>query len=235
LKGTYHLGISPHIYSYYHFITDLLAHLIEAPKYPILVPKFMPISFIDFLTEIGFELKILEPEIFRVEKLYVPKIIYPDWNKKKVHNVKNFFEKIFPTQFSSKITNSASQKKIYVSRKLAIKRHLSNEEEFLPILKKHNFHKVFLEHLSIPEQVKLFRSSSHIIAPHGAGLTNILFAHAGVKILEIRPLLTSGQFCFENLFSLGWPNSEYIVPPQIGKFILPIDSLEEVLDRWQNV
>jgi len=35
LSGTYHLGISPHIYSYYHLLTDLLPHLIESPQYPI--------------------------------------------------------------------------------------------------------------------------------------------------------------------------------------------------------
>ena len=49
LSGTYHLGISPHIYSYYHLLTDLLPHLIESPQYPILVPEFMPASFTDFL------------------------------------------------------------------------------------------------------------------------------------------------------------------------------------------
>ena len=38
LSGTYHSGISPHIYSYYHLLTDLLPHLIEAPRNPVLVP-----------------------------------------------------------------------------------------------------------------------------------------------------------------------------------------------------
>jgi hypothetical protein len=87
--------------------------------------------------------------------------------------------------------------------------------------------------LSVPEQVQLFRSASHVIAAHGAGLTNILFAPADVKILEIRPVLTSGQFCFENLFSLGWPGSGHLVPPRSGEFELPLELLDEVLERWQ--
>ena len=111
---------------------------------------------------------------------------------------------------------------------------MSNEEEFLPILKKFDFKKVFLEKMNIKDQVKLFRTISHIIAPHGAGLTNVLFASRKIKILEIRPVLSSGKFCFENLFSLGWPNYEIIVPPQTGKFFLPIKELEEILLRWRS-
>ena len=234
LKGTYHLGISPHIYSYYHLLSDLLAHLIDAPLFPVLVPEFMPISFLDFLTEAGFEVQVLAPEIFHVEKLFIPEMTSTDWNSEKVKKIQTFFEK-FITQKTSPNSNSSKAKlRIYVSRKLAVKRHLSNEEEFLPLLKKHNFRKFYLEELNILDQVQLFRTASHVIAAHGAGLTNVLFAPAEIKILEIRPLLSSGQFCFENLFSLGWPNCEFLVPPKSGNFFLPLDSLEEVLLRWQN-
>ena len=131
-------------------------------------------------------------------------------------------------------TKSTLKKQIYVSRKLAVKRHLVNEEDFLGLLKKYKFRKVYLEQISVREQVDLFRSASHVIAAHGAGLTNILFAPADVKILEIRPLRTSGQFCFENLFSLCWSNNEFFVPPKSGIFFLPLDALEGVLLRWQN-
>ena len=88
--------------------------------------------------------------------------------------------------------------------------------------------------MSIREQVELFSSTSHVIGAHGAGLTNVIFAPFDVKILEIRPLLNSGQFCFENLFSLCWPNNEFLVPSKSGKFILPVSALEEVLLRWQG-
>ena len=234
LYGTYHLGISPHIYSYYHLLTDLLPHLINSPKYPVLVPNFMPISYTNFLKKIGFKIKLLPPKIFFVEKLFIPTIEKIDWNNRKVKKIQNFFDKILPQPSTSINQNHKIQKKIYVSRELAKKRHLTNEEEFLPILKKFNFKKVLLEKMSIPKQVKLFRSISHIIAPHGAGLTNVLFSPNDIKILEIRPILKSGNFCFENLFSLNWPNYEILVPPQTDRFFLPIEQLEEVLFRWEN-
>ena len=231
LNGTYHLGISPHIYSYYHLLTDLLPHLIDAPKYPVLVPEFMPVGYRDFLREAGFEVQVLGAGIFQIEKLIIPDMNTPDWNIAKIKKIRTFVDNLYPQLSYDK---SNIKKKIYVSRKLAVKRHLSNEQEFLGLLKKHKFRKVYLEKLSVREQVELFRSASHVIAAHGAGLTNVLFAPADVKILEIRPLRTSGQFCFENLFSLGWSNNEFFVPPKSGNFFLPLDALERVLLRWQN-
>ena len=231
LKGTYHLGISPHIYSYYHLLTDLLPHLLDSPRFPVLVPEFMPLVFVDFLREAGFEVQILAADVFRVEKLIIPEMKAPDWNVDKIKKIRTFAENIYPELSSHQ---SRSQQRIYVSRKLAVKRHLANEEEFLGLLKEHKFRKVYLEQMSVREQVELFRSASHVIAAHGAGLTNVLFAPADVKILEIRPLRTSGQFCFENLFSLGWSNNEFFVPPKSGNFFLPLDALERVLLRWQN-
>ena len=104
----------------------------------------------------------------------------------------------------------------------------------MPLLKKHKFRKVYLEQMTIMEQVQLFRKASHVIAAHGAGLTNVLFAPKNTRILEIRPELSSGQFCFEKLFSLGWPNSEFLVSPVKGKFEIPPEMLNKVLERWNN-
>jgi len=196
-----------------------------------LVPEFMPLVFVDFLREAGFEVQILAADVFRVEKLIIPEMKAPDWNVDKIKKIRTFAENLYPELSSHQ---SRSQQRIYVSRKLAVKRHLANEEEFLGLLKNDGFQKVNLEQLSICEQIELFRSASHVIAAHGAGLTNIIFAPAAVKILEIRPLRTSGRFCFENLFSLGWPNNEFLVPPKRGKFFLPIAELEKVLQCWQD-
>ncbi len=231
LNGTYHLGISPHIYSYYHLLTDLLSHLVDAPRFPVLVPEFMPIVFLDFLREAGFEVQVLGADVFHVEKLIIPEMKTPEWNIDKVKKIRTFLKNLYPKLFYQE---KKSQERIYVSRKLAVKRHLTNEDDFLGVLEKHEFQKVYLEQMSIREQVELFSSASHVIGPHGAGLTNVIFAPFDVKILEIRPLLNSGQFCFENLFSLCWPNNEFLVPPKSGKFILPVAALEEVLLRWQS-
>jgi len=35
------------------------------------------------------------------------------------------------------------------------------------------------------EQVALFMNASHIVAPHGGGLTNIVFCNAGCRVVEL--------------------------------------------------
>ena len=234
LSGTYHLGISPHIYSYYHLLTDLLPHLIDAPKNPVLVPEFIPQSFIQFLKQAQFDVKILSQRTVQVELLYIPEMDSPEWNSEKVKKIQTFFENLFPINSLEESNASIQVNRIYVSRKQAERRHLSNEDEFMPLLTKHKFQKVYLEQMSIIEQVKLFRTATHVIAAHGAGLTNVLFAPAYTRILEIRPELSSGQFCFEKLFNLGWPYSEFLVSPVKGKFEIPPEMLKEVIERWNN-
>ena len=234
LSGTYHSGISPHIYSYYHLLTDLLPHLIEAPRNPVLVPEFMPRSFIEFLKQAQFEVKILSKRTVKVELLYIPEMSLPEWNSEKINKIQTFFEILLPRNSQAGSNGSIPLNRIYVSRKLAVRRHMSNEDEFMPLLRKHNFRKVYLEQMTILEQVELFRTASRVIAAHGAGLTNVLFAPADARILEIRPELSSGQFCFEKLFSLGWPNSEFLVSPVKGNFGIPPEMLSEVLERWNN-
>ena len=234
LSGTYHTGISPHIYSYYHLLTDLIPHLIDTPRNPVLVPEFMPQSFIEFLKQAQFEVKIIPQEIFKVELLYIPEMNLPEWNSEKVKKIQTFFENLFPRDFQISAKKSTPLNRIYISRKLAVRRHLSNENEIMPMLRKHNFRKVYLEKMTIMEQVELFRRASHVISAHGAGLTNVLFAPKDARILEIRPELSSGQFCFEKLFSFGWPNSEFLVSPVKGKFEIPPEMLNDVLDRWDK-
>jgi len=212
----------------------LLPHLIEAPRNPVLVPEFMPQSFIEFLKQAQFEVKILPKGTVKVELLYIPEMDLPEWNSEKIKKIQTFFENLLPRNFHAGSNSSIPLNRIYVSRKMAVRRHLSNEDEFMPLLRKHNFRKVYLEKMTIMEQVELFRTASHVIAAHGAGLTNVLFAPAEARILEIRPELSSGQFCFEKLFSLGWPNSEFLVSPVKGKFEIPPEMLNEVLERWNN-
>jgi Capsular polysaccharide biosynthesis protein len=200
----------------------------------VLVPEFMPQSFIEFLKQAKFEVKILPKRTVKVELLYIPAMDLPEWNSEKVKKIQTFIETLFPRNFQADSNCSIPLNRIFVSRKLAVKRHLINEDEFMPLLRKNNFRKVYLEKMSIMEQVELFRTASHVIAAHGAGLTNVLFAPAEARILEIRPELSSGQFCFEKLFSLGWPNSEFLVSPVKGKFEIPPEMLNEVLERWNN-
>jgi hypothetical protein len=79
-------------------------------------------------------------------------------------------------------------KRTYISRKNAQSRHVLNEAELLPQIKKLGFSTYYLEDLTFVDQIKLFASSEFISGPHGAGLIWMLFAHKETTILEINSM-----------------------------------------------
>jgi hypothetical protein len=78
----------------------------------------------------------------------------------------------------------AGKRRLWISRGRARWRRLLNEEELLPILKKAGFEPVELEHLSFREQVKLLSQAGVVAGPHGAGMTDLLLAPHGTRVLE---------------------------------------------------
>jgi capsular polysaccharide biosynthesis protein len=78
-------------------------------------------------------------------------------------------------------------RRIYVSRNDTPRRRIANENEIMPMLSGHGFEAVPPGRLSFRDQVALFGEADVVIGPHGAGLTNILFAPHTAKVLEIFP------------------------------------------------
>jgi capsular polysaccharide biosynthesis protein len=76
-------------------------------------------------------------------------------------------------------------RRIYVARSDSGKRVLVNESEVIARAARAGFTPVVLSSLSVPEQVRLFAEASHILAPHGAGLTNLGFCRPGTAVCEL--------------------------------------------------
>jgi hypothetical protein len=79
----------------------------------------------------------------------------------------------------------ASNKKIFLSRKDAKRRRLRNEDLLWKNLRDGGFEKVELANMSLNEQINCIRGCSAIVAPHGAGLTNLVWAGEGTKVVEL--------------------------------------------------
>lgn len=79
----------------------------------------------------------------------------------------------------------AFPKRILISRESAVYRRLLNEKELLEELRSADFEPISLEQLSFEDQITLFHNAEAVIAPHGAGLTNILFCQPGTRVVEI--------------------------------------------------
>lgn len=86
----------------------------------------------------------------------------------------------------NKTTNNFTKKRIYITRRNARQgRKITNEEDLIKKLELLNFGVYELEKLSFQEQITLFSDAEIIIAPHGAGLTNMIFCNEGIKLIEI--------------------------------------------------
>ena len=76
-------------------------------------------------------------------------------------------------------------RRIYVSRSLAPVRPLANEAELEAAMPLRGFHVVRAETLTVKEQMRLFADAEEIVAPHGAGLTNMIWSHRLRRVTEI--------------------------------------------------
>jgi hypothetical protein len=68
------------------------------------------------------------------------------------------------------------RRRLYITRRYARHRRVTNEAEVGQLLEKYAFEIVELEKLSFPQEVKLFQEAAFIIGAHGAGLASILFS-----------------------------------------------------------
>jgi hypothetical protein len=78
-------------------------------------------------------------------------------------------------------------RRIYISRGDGRWRKVKNEPEVSSFLMSYSFECVELASISFKEQAILFNEADVIIAPHGAGLANMIFCRPQTIILEIFP------------------------------------------------
>lgn len=139
--------------------------------------------------------------------------------------------------FLSSTSNSRLAERIFISRSMAKSRRIVNESQIDEVLARHGFRKVFLERLPILEQFSLFSTASQIIAPHGAGLANLVFAPEGARVLELFP---SGSLnaCYWTLSNYQGFAYSCLVSPKVqhkeGHADISVDpkSFQNFLSSW---
>ena len=74
--------------------------------------------------------------------------------------------------------------RVFISRSKAQFRRITNEAEVLNALKEYDFKPYVLEEMTYREQVALFAQAEIVFAPHGAGLSGLVYCDPGTKVVE---------------------------------------------------
>ena len=141
---------------------------------------------------VGRDKLLLSSELRHVQarELIVPSIVlrggcYPDW-------MRSFLRRTFLGDADA--VHSAGRR-LYLSRGEAKYRRVLNEGAVCDVLGRYGFEIVRLETLPFAAQAKLLSEAALIVAPHGAGLGNVVFCDAGTKVIEIfAPELVTGFY-----------------------------------------
>lgn len=172
---------------YFHWVIEYLTRLRGLEKYEaekrknntkLIVPPDSPSLIEDSLRLFAPEKEILkaDKELLKVENLLIPS--YPEitpknleWLREKGLNAK-----------SKDVEDPPSR--IFISRQNSNSRKTANFQEIKEVLNKYNIRPVQMEDYSFSEQISISSQAELIVAPHGAGLTNMVWGE-NLKILEI--------------------------------------------------
>jgi len=80
-----------------------------------------------------------------------------------------------------------SMPKLYLARASDARngRSIENEAEMIALLESRGFTTLYPENHGVLEQARIFAAADTVLAPHGAGLTNIAFCRPGTKVVEL--------------------------------------------------
>ena len=235
--------------TYYHWLVDILprihllakADLLSRIDYfvmPAITTKFQRETLAFF--EIN-ESKIIEAKstdfCLQAENLFVPSLpsLLGTVNKWTTDFLR---EKLL----SSALPDVSTGNRIYITRSNASSRRLLNEQKLIEFLQVKDFDIIDCEAYSVLEQAAIFRKADLIVAPHGSGLTNIIFCDPGATVIELfsSTYIVPCYWTIANGCSLKYhyahneetdllPNEPYWNGKQ-GDFIFPEEKLAQILE-----
>ncbi|MGB3404804.1 MAG: tetratricopeptide repeat protein [Microcoleaceae cyanobacterium] len=178
---------------YFHWMVDVL------PRLEILKQQGINLAEIDqfvvnsiqrpfqreTLEKLGIPLdKIIESDVnshLQAEELIVPAYAASvGWVSPWIIN---FHRQLFAAAISA--PEGDYPERIYITRKKAQYRRIFNEPEVIEYLTQQGFETIVLETISVEQQAALFAHAKVIVAPHGAGLTNLMFCQPKTQVIEL--------------------------------------------------
>jgi capsular polysaccharide biosynthesis protein len=187
-----YLAIHHPWFNYYHWLCESIFRLWmvrrQLDNLVLVLPEYYKDA--DFITgslapfKIKHVIYIPNGKSLMVKNLCLPQIkpICDSYNSKHLKQVSKFYKKY--VLFEKRLPFDRIDK-LYVSRQLAPRRKVVNEDEIQNILKKYGFTIFHPEKHNFLEQVAIFSKVKYLVGEHGSGLTNLLFMGKNTSILEL--------------------------------------------------
>lgn len=184
--------------NYYHFVCEVLPLAFALREHarwgqlPAYVGEGLPRFVYDYLRLLDFEpyCRVLPRGVYEANFLCVPTFPGLASSPSPQHLLK-----VRDACLRAVGPASPRRRRIYVSRSDAPDRRIANEPDLVAVLAEFGFETVTLSGLTLAEQIRLFQSADVVVAPHGAGTTNVLFAPNDCVVLELMgPTIHSWSF-----------------------------------------
>lgn len=137
------------------------------------------------LSGYGSRVVMVEDGVYRPRNLH---LVWANHGQQPaIHQVEDTFACFEPLARSiSSDIRPAMPKRIFIERvrdsRLLDRRAIRSLDRHLAA---HRFTKIRLETLNLEDQIQLFAGATHVVAAHGAGLSNIVFGRSDLRILEL--------------------------------------------------
>jgi capsular polysaccharide biosynthesis protein len=175
-------------WNYYHFFMDVL------PKVAVYeaagISMDLPLVIGDYVNKVSFASQTISETGFNEYN-------WLNQDSSYIHANRIRFCRVLCGHSSRAVSNSEKFKivdagdaneRIYLTRGVCTGRRVKNEDEVINIMKSLGFKVVDTNGMHVMHQAQLFKNARYVVAPHGAGLTNIQFRqNSPLSLLELHP------------------------------------------------
>jgi len=181
-------------FNYYHLLVEALPRLLALERttlvsspadVQLLCPGGLSETDRFFLGRLGLDrmpvrgveegpLYVVEEPVLSSLKTQLQSGYLPPWY------VRTMQERLLPPRPSTR------SRRLFISRERAWRRRIRNHAAVTAALRDYGFESIVMEDLHPREQIEALYDAEAVVAPHGAGLTNLLFGRA-LRVLELFP------------------------------------------------
>ena len=243
--------LTPRWANYYHWVLEYLPKIRLLERYqlefginPTVIIKSNPPSWmIESLRLVGCDIdRCVQWDVdeAQVDRLIIPihrnhlisppdKLYKNDFNPSPADY--HWLRNRMLSRFSNENTASYSSR-IYISRRDARERRVANEANIMEVLAPLGFVSYTPGQMTVLEQVKLFSQADIIVAPHGAGLVNMIYSD-DVSVVELIPSKPNNKkfeayyFCLA--IQLGFDYRRIVCKTERGETVVNTDELQRTV------